>query len=225
MRSILATALFVASLSPTVVVGQSFMALEGNAGTLGYRGGVGFALSESLNVRLIAAGTDYTRNFSASDVDYSARLRLRNAPVLLDVHPGGGVFRFSFGALLNDDQLDVDAKPSAGAIYRFNNVTYSAAQIGSANGNVSFKRAAPYIGIGFGRPIARHRGWNFAMDIGAAYLGQAKATLTVTCGAGVSAAICTQIQNDANAEAAQLSDEMGRYRWYPVLQMHLTYAF
>ncbi len=225
MRSLIAASLFAAVLSPSIAAAQGKWGLDVTAGTLGYGGGVGLALSESFNARLYVAGLSYARDFESSGVDYKARLQLRNAPLLLDWHVGGSLFRISAGVMLNDDKLTVDARPTAGATYTFNNVTYTSAQVGSATGVIKFNRAAPYIGFGFGRPIARHRGLSFAMDLGGAYLGKAKASLNVTCGAGVPANQCAQIQSDANAEAVQLGEDMKSYRWYPVIQAHLTYAF
>ncbi len=225
MRSILAASLFAAAITSPVAAAEGSFGLEVNIGTLGYGAGVGLALNESLTARAFAAGASYSRNFESSGVEYNGRLQLRNAPVLLDWHPGGSVFRLSLGVMLNDDKLTVDAKPSTTATYTFNGVTYSAASVGAATGVIKFNRAAPYVGFGFGRPLARDKGFNFAMDFGAAYLGKAKATLNVTCGAAVPVAQCAQLQSDANAEAAQLSDDMKSYRWYPVIQAHLTYAF
>jgi hypothetical protein len=225
MRPLIAASLVVAVLAPSVASAQGAWGVEANIGTLGYGAGVGLALGQSFNARLFAAGASYSRDFESSGVDYKARLQLRNAPLLLDWHPGGSIFRISAGVMLNDDKMTVDAQPSAGATYTFNGVTYTAAQVGTATGTIKFNRAAPFVGFGFGRPIARHRGLSFAMDFGAAYLGQPKASLNISCGAAVPALTCAQIRNDANAEAAQLSDEMKSYRWYPVLQMHLTYAF
>jgi len=225
MRSIIAASLFPAALMPAVAFAEGSFGLEANIGTLGYGAGVGLALNESFTARAFAAVAKYSRNFEASGVDYNARLQWRNAPMLLDWHPGGSVFRFSLGVMLNDDKLTVDAKPSAAATYVFNGVTYTAASVGSATGTIKFNRAAPYVGFGFGRPLARDNGFNFAMDFGAAYLGKAKASLNVTCGAAVPAVQCAQLQSDANAEAAQLSEDMKSYRWYPVIQAHVTYAF
>jgi opacity protein-like surface antigen len=225
MRPLIAASVLVAALAPSVSAAQGTWGLDANIGTLGYGAGVGLALNESLTVRLYGAGATYKRNFESSGVDYNARLQWRNAPVLLDWHPGGSVFRISAGIMLNDDKVTVDAKPSSTASYEFNGRRYTAADVGSANGTIKFNRAAPYIGFGFGRPIARHQGLSFGVDFGAAYLGKAKASLDVTCGSALPAAQCTQLKNDANAEAAQLADDIKGYKWWPVVQMHLTYAF
>ncbi len=225
MRPIIAASFLLAALTPAVATAQGTLGLDINVGSLGYGAGVGLAINESLTARFYGAGATIKRNFESSGVGYNARLQWRNAPVLLDWHPGGSVFRISAGVMLNDDKLIVDAKPSSTATYTFNGVTYSAASVGSAKGDIKFNRAAPYIGFGFGRPIARDQGINFAMDFGAAYLGKAKATLNVTCGSALPALQCTQLQSDANAEAAQLADDIKGYKWWPVVQMHLTYAF
>ncbi|MFN0300917.1 MAG: hypothetical protein ACKVQU_11270 [Burkholderiales bacterium] len=225
MRPIIAASILAAALTPSVALAQGSWALDVNAGTLGVGAGLGIGLTERFTARVFIAGGNLSRDFSSSGVDYKARLQLRNAPILLDWHPGGSVFRLSAGVVFNDDKLKVDAKPSSAATYTFNGVTYTAASVGAADGTIKFNRAAPYLGIGFGRAVARDSGWNFAMDIGAAYLSKAKASLNVSCGAVLTGAQCAQLQSDASAEAAQLSDDLKTYRWYPVIQAHVTYAF
>ncbi len=70
------------------------------AGTLGAGLDVSVGMSESLGLRLQANALSYEDDFTESDVDYSADLKLQSAGLLLDWHPFSGVFRVSAGRLL-----------------------------------------------------------------------------------------------------------------------------
>lgn len=196
-----------------------------NAGTLGAGAGATIALTGSTSARFAVAGWDFKRNYSESGVDYRAKLKLLNAPILLDWHPGGGRFRLSGGIVPNDNKATLDAVPSSNATFTFNNVTHNASEVGSATGSVKVNRIAPYVGIGFGNPVGRDTNWSFSTDLGVMYLGKPKASLTVTCSASISASTCAQLESDANAEVDQLNDAISRLRWYPVAQFHIGKKF
>jgi len=207
------------------VLAQSNWSVGAHGGTLGVGAGLGIGLNERLGLRVMGATGSVSRSFSTTDVSYDGKLKMRNAPVLLDFHPGGGAFRISTGVLFNDNRIDVDASPAANATYTFNGVTYTAASVGSATGRITFNNAAPYVGIGFGRPVARDRGPSVSIDLGAAYQGTPKTSLDVACGPAVPALQCAQLQADVAAEKVRLDEKVKSYKWYPVLQLHLSWAF
>lgn len=196
-----------------------------NIGTLGAGAGATIALTASSSLRLGVAGWSFTRHISESDVDYHAKLKLANAPILLDWHPGGGWFRLSAGIVANDDQASLQGVPSSNATFTFGGTTYTASEVGSATGTVKVRSVAPYLGIGFGNPLGQDTNWSFSTDFGAMYLGKPKATLDVTCSSSITAATCAQLQSDADAELDQLNDAIGRFKWYPVLQFHIGKKF
>jgi hypothetical protein len=196
-----------------------------NIGTLGAGAGATIALTGSTSARLAVAGWTFKRDVSESGVDYHAKLKLLNAPMLLDWHPGGGWFRMSGGIVLNDDKATLDAVPSSSATFTFNGNQHAASEVGSATGSVKFNSVAPYAGIGFGNPVGKTAGWSFSTDLGVMYLGKPKASLTVNCSASLTASQCASLQSDANAEADQLNDAIKKYRWYPVVQFHIGRKF
>jgi len=221
--------IFLAFLLSCVVIAtpaRAQWAPDVNIGTLGAGVGATIALGETTALRLgIAGWSDIKRDVSKSDVDYHAKIKLANAPILLDWHPGGGSFRLSAGVIPNNDQADLEAVPSATSTFNFNGTTYTTSQVGSATGTVKVKNVAPYLGFGFGNPVAPDAGWSFSMDLGAMYLGTPKATLTATCATSLPAATCTQLQNDVSAEEAQLNDAIKNFKWYPVVQLHIGRKF
>ena len=68
-------------------------------------------------------------------------------------------------------------------------------------------------------------GVNFYFDLGVMFQGSPKATLNATCGAGLSAAQCTQLQNDVAAEQARVQDKIKNWKYYPVLNFRVTIGF
>lgn len=198
---------------------------DANVGTLGAGAGATIALTGSTSARFAVAGWNFHRDISESGVDYRAKLKLLNAPILLDWHPGGGWFRLSGGIVPNDDKATLDAVPSSGATFTFNNVTYNAGEVASATGSVKVNRIAPYVGLGFGNPVGRDTNWSFSTDLGVMYLGKPKASLTVTCSASLPASNCATLQSDASAELDQLNDAMRKFQWYPVIQFHIGKKF
>jgi len=201
------------------------VALKG--GTLGVGVELVFPLASNVTARIGANAFNYDHGISESGIDYDARLRLRSVSALADWYPAEGVFRLSAGLIANDNKFDLTGKPSAGSTFTINNTTYSAAQVGSVTGDVTFNKAAPYIGIGWGNPVAKGIGWSFVADVGVLYQRSPKAALRVTCGAAVPAATCSQLQSDVAAEQDQLRDSFTgtKYQWYPVLSVGASYQF
>ena len=193
------------------------------AGTLGGGVELAHAFSETLGFRVAANGFTYKTSDTYESVDYDAKLKLATGQLLFDWFPFSSNFRLSAGAVYNGNKLTLDGKPSPGGTFTINGVTYSSSNVGSLNGKVDFRKAAPYIGLGYGRPVGK--GLSLIADLGVLFQGSARSTLTVTCGAGTPALTCAQIQRDVAAEQAKLDDDMHKYQLYPVLSIGLAYTF
>jgi hypothetical protein len=95
-----------------------------------------------------------------------------------------------------------------------NNNPYTA----SLDGQVEFKKFAPYAGIGYGRPISS--GLSLTFDLGVVFQGTPTATLNGTC-----TGACGGFQNDVKAQEASLNDAIKNFRYYPVVALGLAYTF
>jgi hypothetical protein len=127
------------------------------------------------------------------------------------------------GVILNDNRYDVNGQPSNGT-FTLNGNTYQASQVGSVNGTVKSGRpVAPYLGIGYGNVAGK--GVNFYFDLGVMFQGSPKATLNASCGAGLSAAQCSQLQSDTAEESRRLEDKLSRYKYFPVANIGITIGF
>ena len=194
-----------------------------NAGTLGGGVELAHAFSERLGIRIGANGLNHDSTETYQSVDYDSKLKLATGELLFDWFPFANNFRISAGAMYNGNKLTLVGKPSPGGTYTINGRTYSAANIGTLDGSVDFSNAAPYFGLGYGRPIGK--GFSLTADLGVLFQGSPRSTLTASCGPGTPAATCTQLQSDVAAEQAQLDDDLHKYQYYPVVSIGLAYTF
>jgi hypothetical protein len=191
-------------------------------GTLGGGIELAHAFTETLGFRLAANGLNYNTTKTYESVNYDAKLKLATGQLLLDWFPFSNNFRISAGAMYNGNKLTLDGKPSGGT-YTINGTPYAASDVGALNGKVDFRSAAPYLGLGYGRPVGK--GLSFTADLGVLFQGSPNTTLTATCAAGTPAPTCASIQSSVAAEQAQLNDDMKQYQYYPVLSIGLAYVF
>lgn len=196
-----------------------------DAGTTGIGGHISLPLSPSVNVRAGMNYLSHTFNRSAGDVDYDLKLKLHTVDLLADwyVSPGSQ-FRISGGAVYNGNSVDALALPNSSGNYRLNGRSYSAAQVGKLSGDIKFRKTAPYLGIGWGNPLAAGSTWKFNADLGATFHGKARVSLTNTGCTAITAA-CTLLANDIAREQIELSDDLDDIRVYPVLRVGLSYQF
>lgn len=198
----------------------SGIAVLGRFGTLGLGLEFGRALSEKWALRFGLNGYSGDVDITESEVDYEAEVELRNAGFTLDWHPTAGAFRVSGGAYYNGAEIGVLARVRSGSV-EINDTRYNANEIGSLSGNVTFKRFAPYVGVGFGN--VTRKGFSYSVDLGAFYQRTRQVSLAVTCGSVV--ARCAQLQADVQTEQEQLRDDLDDYRLWPVIQVGFGYVF
>lgn len=194
-------------------------------GTTGVGAHLAFGFSPSLNGRL---GVNYFKHdFTkrSGRIEYDLDGKLQTVDALLDWYPrAGSSFRITGGVFYNDTRFDALATPDLNGTFTLNGRPYTAADVGVLVGKVDFRKAAPYIGIGWGNALATERGWSFGGDLGAFYQGKARVSLrSVNC--TVQTALCNQLAGDVAVEEARLADEASDYKVYPVLRASLSYRF
>jgi hypothetical protein len=196
-----------------------------NGGTTGFGLGIAGALSENVTGRL---GFDtWKRTLTKNDANgnYSLDLKLQTVNVLADWYPFGGAFRTTFGLVANGNKATLAAN-AVGGTYTFNGATYAASDVGSYTGEMKFNSTAPYLGIGWGNPVAQGKSWGFVTDVGVLFQGSPKISSTVTCGAAIAGtAACTTLQNDVATSTTQLQNDTKNYKYWPVISIGLSYNF
>jgi hypothetical protein len=191
-------------------------------GTTGLGLHVTTPLTQKLNGRIGANLANFSYEGSTSDTDYDFRLKLKTVDALLDYHPFDGVFRVTGGVVYNGNKIDARAKPNGGT-YTVNNVAYSAGAVGDLSSKIDFRKAAPYLGIGWGNAV-REAGWSFGTDLGLMFQGTPRTQLASNNCTAV-AVLCSQLANDVAAENLKLGEEVKDFKLYPVIRVGLSYRF
>lgn len=200
----------------------------GVAGAVGTTG-IGFhttiPLRPNLNARLGMGYLGYTYSGRTRDMDYDLKLTANTYDALLDWYPSkDSAFRLTTGLSYNGNKIDVHARPNASGAYTIQGRSYDAASVGKVNGNVDFNKIAPYLGIGWGRPSTKEKGWSFSTDVGVMLQGAPKTSLS-SSGCTASESVCREFSNDVARENAALRDEVNKFKVYPVLRVGISYKF
>lgn len=191
--------------------------VEIHVGTLGYGLGMGFQATDTVVARV--GFNQYDKNFSTTSgsLNYDGKLKLSSFDALLDWHLFGGSTHLTAGIMSNGNKFTMTATPSAGS-YTINGQTFTAAQVGTLNGEVTFNKTAPYLGFGWNSQ-PKNKGFSFKSDFGIMFQGSPKATLTYT---GTQTAA---INNQVAVEQANLNSKLSSYKNYPVISFAIGYAF
>ncbi|WP_323744954.1 hypothetical protein [Noviherbaspirillum malthae] len=199
--------------------------VAGEIGTTGIGFHASIPLQPNLNARLGLGYLGYSYSGSTSDMNYELKLKANTYDALLDWYPSAdSSFRLTTGLAYNGNKIDVDGQANAAGNYTVNGRSYSAGAVGQVNGKVSFNKVAPYLGIGWGRPSSKEKGWSISTDIGVLLQGSPRTSLS-NSGCTASASVCSQFANDLARENEQLRDEVKRFKAYPVLRIGVSYKF
>lgn len=215
-RFILPGVALVSALSMTAV--RADVGINVKAGTLGAGVELSRSFGDKFSVGLGVNAYDLKTTDSSSDIDYDFNFDLQSVALLGHYHPFGGIFRLTAGALYNKNELKLTGKPSAGSTYSINGVSYTAAQVGTLTGTLTFNSTAPYFGLGWGNRPGGKLG--LSADIGALYQGSPKLALSAT-GALSDAALAADLERERQSAESDLSD----FKWYPVISLGLYYRF
>jgi hypothetical protein len=191
--------------------------------------GAGFHLvvpvTTGLNGRFGANYLHHSFSRTTDNVDYELKGKLQTFDALLDWYPlEGGSFRLTGGAIYNGNKFDARGKPNGTGTFTLNGNIYSATDVGILDGRIDFRKAAPYLGIGWGNALAQSSRWHVNADLGLFYQGSPNVELA-NVGCAASAVVCNQIAQDVAAERARLRDDSESFKFYPVLRVGIGYRF
>lgn len=218
-----ATALALAAALAALPV-QAQVGVTLDAGTTGSGLHLVVPMETYLNGRF---GANYFRHDfdkRSGQIDYKLDGKLHTYDLLFDwyVRPGSN-FRLTGGVVYNGTRFDAVAHPIGGK-FTLNGNDYSTADVGTLKGKVNFRRAAPYLGLGWGNALSPDKRWNLSADLGAYYQGNAHVEL-VSIGCTTSSAVCNAIARDVAVEELRLSEDASDYKFYPVLRASVSYRF
>jgi len=190
-------------------------------GTLGLGGDLSLPIvPDRLNLRVCGNYLNYSYDGSANDIDYRFTLDFKDLMLLGDWHPFANNFRISGGMVWHDSsKVKLNGTPTDEVT--IGDHDYPAEAVGTLNGELSFKNAAPYIGIGFGNAIGPYeQTWSFVFDLGVIIQ-----TFDSTLTADGPISGDPGFQADLKKEQDDLQDSCDQFKIYPVLQFGVAYHF
>lgn len=193
--------------------------VDAHAGTLGLGAEINYTISPHFTARLDFDRYNYTYSGTKQQIAYDFDLHLKSESLYLDWHPFAGMFRVTAGYFNNKNEITAAAVPTA--TYTINGHTYTAAQVASLTGDITFNSGAPYFGIGISSVGTDSTGFGVNFDVGVLMQGSPKVKLAAT-GAGTHN---TAFQNDLQAEQAKVQNDVNNYKTYPVIALGLVYRF
>jgi len=201
---------------------------------LGIGGEVALAVTQRSNVRFGFNAFSYGHTFDKDGVTYKDTLDLRSAQATYDLFLLKE-FHISPGILIyNGNKLTANASVPGGQSFTLSNVNYlsDAADPVTGTGKLTVYKAAPMLLVGFGNLVPRGRHFSTSFEIGAAYQGPPRVTLSLGGSACDPSGInCRTISSDPTIQAnvvseqAKLNKSASPYKFYPVLSFGVGFKF
>lgn len=218
-RTALAVSIVLLFSALTASADSGRVAIGARAGTLGLGGDLMVNVLPDVNVRLGVGALSGDGDGEWSDVDYDFEADLLTYPITVDWYPFEGSFYVSAGIVINETDVSLDSRIS-GPLMIGGNI-YTAAEIGTLSGDLSFDDVVPYVGIGWGNAFGRSKQWGFMADLGVAFIGAPDVSLSATGTAAANPAFVA----DLALEKADLEDDVDGMDIYPVLSASLYFRF
>lgn len=212
------------------------VAVGARVSTLGLGLEVATSVAPQWDMRAVVNGFNYDRDFEDDkDNEYNAKLKLFTVGALADYRPFDGVFRLTAGALYNGFSVKAKTKNDQTFEYETDDFTYRGS--GNANAKFDFPSFAPYLGLGWGRPIKPEGNFWFSFDVGVMFQGSLKADLDIR-GSGTATNNTTgqtqavsnfendpSVQQDIRKYETELEDDAKDFKYWPVVGLGLGYKF
>jgi len=195
------------------------MSINGDAGTLGLGlSGTVSIVPRVFDGRLLANGGTISRMTTTSGLTYNARAHFRNAALLWDYYPFHGIFRLIGGVYYDDNRVNLQATPVNG-VYDINGISVPESAVGPVTGAITYKRFAPYLGLGLSNDARVRPGWAFGFDMGV--LWDRPTTTLSAPGAATNPMLAAELEQ----VRLQIEHEANRVKAYPVVQLSMGYRF
>jgi len=191
-------------------------------GTLGVGIGGAVGLGSNFGLHADFNAINLSHDFTVGGNRYKDDIHVRQGGLYVDYFPWSNLgFRATGGARLTDDKLEGVSTPSSG-MYVFNGKHYPALPGDTATATARYPTVMPYLGIGYGhQPTSK--GFGFIADLGVAYgVPRTSYTLSPSLAQHAGPVFSQQI---ASTGSQELKDQAWRYRWYPTVEVGVSYRF
>lgn len=204
---------------------QAQLAVSADAGSTGIGAHLIVPMEKTLNGRFGGNAFNSSNDERAGGVDYDMKTKRRSFDILFDWylfdHPQ---LHATAGVIYNGNKVTATGKPGADGKYTINGHSYTAADVGSLTGKLEYRKAAPYLGIGWGNPFTSAKNWTLTGDLGVMFQGKPKTHL-VSLGCVTSTIVCTILARDVALEKPQFQSDIESYKAYPVVRVGVAYRF
>lgn len=179
-----------------------------------------------LNARVSANLFSFKFNSKISNIKYNAKLNLQNISLIGDIYPWKkNAFHVSTGLALSDNNLDGVGKP-AGSTFVIGGNTYTVKQVGKVKAKASYPgHVSPYLGIGWGNPVAFKRNLSVNINAGVLFTGAPSVEFEARPNPSLPEAVKRQIRRDIRKEQNQLNSTLDKFSIYPVISVSVSYQF
>jgi len=210
--------------------------------TLGAGIEVATPLARKFNVRGGFNMFRYSKDLTNKGIVYNANLQFQSAEAHLDFFPFGG-FHISPGLLFyNGNQLTANATVKTSTSFTIGNNSY-VSDLTTPNpltlaGKIDWVKVSPSLMLGYGNLIPRSgRHWSILAEIGAAYTGSARVSVTPGGGACPVAtptscfsatgntAPALAFQSNVVTEQGKISKDLSKIRFYPIISLGAGFNF
>lgn len=204
---------------------QAQIAVSADVGTTGVGAHIIVPMEKTLNGRFGGHFLNYSKDDKAGNVDYDMKHKIRNFDILFDWYVfDNSPLHATLGFLYNGNKISATGKPDATGKYTINGKSYAAADVASLTGKFEYRKVAPYLGLGWGNPLAGSSKWTLTGDLGVYFQGKPKSHL-VSIGCVNAVAVCTALAKDVAAEKPVFQGDIETYKTYPVARIGLAYRF
>lgn len=218
-----AACLALASFAPDAQADTGSVGVGVKAGTLGIGGEVTVGIIPDFNIRSGYNAFNYNGSITKNNNPYEYTLKLSSFPLLVDWHPfDGSGFRMSAGVLFNNNKVDASGKLNTTVTFKIGDKEYTASDLGTLAGGVTFNSTAPFAGIGWGNAAgAKDGGLSFALDLGVVFQGSPKVALNATG----PVASTPEFKAELDKEISRLESDIKNLQYYPVASLGIAYSF
>ena len=181
---------------------------------------------ESLNIRGLVSQMPYSTSRALDGVKYDVNLHLQDYAALLDWYPFAGKFHLTTGVFAHRTWANGTATPTQPV--DLGGTTFTPAQVGILHADIEYPHsAAPYLGIGWGNPVAPKAHWTFNADIGVMLTEQPRASLSADSPAAqADPALKLQLDNALHQEEQNINNgSLSHFRFWPLLSVGVGYQF
>ncbi len=198
---------------PGAATAQGF-GIDARAGTLGAGVEAAIGLSNRVVLRGGIGLLPLKPTMTVKDINYTLTMPKTWYNIGLDLYVAGPM-RIGVGMLFKPDNPVVDGKISGTKSVTIGNQTYTSSQVSNLHGTFDAKKSAPYALIGFGKQTAS--GVGLFLDLGAAFIGEPKVSLTATGDPTV--VNSSEFQTQLRSEQTDIQNKATYLKIWPILNL------